>query len=440
MAIKNIIIVSIDCLRKESISCYDERFNSLLHKNIPLLKLGKFNCIYKYILSPLIDIFLKFSVKPRTPCIDQIASDGAIFTQAVTQAPFTPAAHASLFTGLNPFRHGIRAMVGFRLNTKVRTLAEVIKNHGYRTAGFIGSNAVGEYYGLNKGFDIYDFTKSDFVIKIGSHEIHKRKCEQVSRFALDWLSEVKNDKFLLFLHFFDCHEDNKLNKSFQPFYQISQVEKIDQQIANIITFLKSNNIYEDTALIICSDHGNDFGIHEPSHMACVFDTTILIPLIIKAGKSFKGEIIEKQVRLIDVTPTILDLLGFLHEVDSASLDGVSLLDKENIKSDQPAYCETMSMKSTEEWKVPHSSYACLRNPEWKLVLDRINKSKKLYNLRSDTFEVNNVYDKYREVAELLFSELLKMTKNDIFIKDFEFNMPQETIEETKKILRSLGYL
>ncbi|MBU0580718.1 MAG: sulfatase-like hydrolase/transferase, partial [Candidatus Margulisbacteria bacterium] len=118
---KNVILITLDCVRPEALGCYRANFKKRF--------------------------FFKFWNK--TPSIDSLARDGILFEQAICQAPFTPASHASILTGLNPYNHGIREMIGSKLSglNKVKTLAEVLKNNNYQTAAFIGSHALGSEYG-----------------------------------------------------------------------------------------------------------------------------------------------------------------------------------------------------------------------------------------------------------------------------------------------------
>jgi arylsulfatase A-like enzyme len=158
----NLIIISLDCVRREAIGCYHRIFPSYFHNTIPALNLRGMRRL-KRIYEPVMNPIIKWLFKPKTSYIDCIASKGILFTQAVSQAPYTPASHASIFTGLNPFNHGIRQFVGFKINPRAMTLAERLKRDGFQTGGIVGSNALGELYGLHRGFDIYDFDSNQSI-------------------------------------------------------------------------------------------------------------------------------------------------------------------------------------------------------------------------------------------------------------------------------------
>ena len=112
----NIIFISIDTLRADRLACYG-------HKEI------------------------------KTPNIDMIAKRGVLFSQAICQVPVTLPSHASMFTGLNPTSHNVRENGTFRLDDSEITLAEILKEDGYKTAAFIGGFPLDSRFGLNKGFD-----------------------------------------------------------------------------------------------------------------------------------------------------------------------------------------------------------------------------------------------------------------------------------------------
>src|SRR3954469_207249 len=90
----------------------------------------------------------------ETPTIDRLAAEGVLFEQAVSVAPLTLPAHSSLFTGKFPPEHGVRDNGGF-LGPEQVTLAEVLKNRGYRTGAFVGAYVLDSKWGINQGFDTY---------------------------------------------------------------------------------------------------------------------------------------------------------------------------------------------------------------------------------------------------------------------------------------------
>ncbi|HHT9105176.1 MAG TPA: sulfatase [Candidatus Wujingus californicus] len=436
----NLIIISLDCVRREAIGCYHRIFPSYFHNTIPALNLRGMRRL-KRVYEPVIDPIIKWLFKPKTSYIDCIASNGILFTQAVSQAPYTPASHASIFTGLNPFNHGIRHFIGFKISPEVLTLAEVLKSFGFQTGGFIGSNALGEFYGFDRGFDVYDcnFNSKQSICEVGNLKIFRRDHREITERVLQWLNEIK-DKFFLFIHYFDVHESS-VPITYQPFYQILKMREIDGSIGKIVQFLKDNGLYDNTIIIVLSDHGNDFGIHEPGHREFLFDTTILVPLIIKADKSLSGLQITRQVRLIDIMPTAVELLGLSidNQKNYMPMDGVSLLPlcNDNCQEELPAYSETCIEYSSKQWNILKNSFMSLRVSGWKLVVDKINHKKYLYNISKDPFERNNLCTTNKDMADFLTHKLDNLQTQPTQPSGI---MTENEISMVKESLKGLGYL
>jgi hypothetical protein len=92
----------------------------------------------------------------RTPHLDRLAAEGVRFETMVSVAPITLPSHASIFTGLYPFEHGVRNNGNFYVAPGLETLATRLKARGYRTGAFVSSFVLDRRYGLHRGFDVYD--------------------------------------------------------------------------------------------------------------------------------------------------------------------------------------------------------------------------------------------------------------------------------------------
>lgn len=98
-----------------------------------------------------------YGYKPaQTPNIDRIAAEGIMFTNAVSHVPLTRPSHATIFTGLFPFQHGIHDNIAPPLNANIPTLSEAFQKNGYRTAAFVSSFVINSQSGLQRGFDFYE--------------------------------------------------------------------------------------------------------------------------------------------------------------------------------------------------------------------------------------------------------------------------------------------
>jgi arylsulfatase A-like enzyme len=220
---------------------------------------------------------------------------------------------------------------------------------------------------------------------------------------------------------------------------LQRTAEIDAQIGRIMQSLAEKNMIDDTLIILLADHGDDFWEHgEPTHRQFLYDTTLLVPLIIypRIGKRLE---VAEQVRLVDILPTVLNLLGvdFSEEIDGESL--LPLLntnDLQVIGSDpRKAYSETLfevktNGASDEEIR---TCLASLRAYPWKLIWDRLKGSYEIYRVDRDPRESQNLIEEHQEMVEKLSAELHHLAQE----------MPLETGQVDDLMvdrLKALGYL
>ncbi|MBW2977258.1 sulfatase-like hydrolase/transferase [Candidatus Woesearchaeota archaeon] len=394
----NVILISLDCVRPDHLSCYG--YNKINTKNI-----------------------------------DSIAKESIIFTQAICQAPYTPASHASIFTGLNPYNHGIRQLHGDKLNKKCITLAETLKKHGYYCVAFIGADALNKVYSLNKGFDEYHQPSDDKKIKFAGVAVNDWTNKLVN-----WFSSNKNKKFFLFLHHFATHhggsillpKDCKKNKFFD--YYDDKIKYFDEKImALLIEELSKYNLLEKTIIIITADHGeclyehNEFDSRCLGHRKFLYDSTLRVPLIIKIP-NLKPKKIDSLVRLIDIFPTITGFLGvnFSQKIDGINLLPLILNKKKEIKY---AYSETKLDKRL----------ISIRTEKWKLIFDGDTfEPNQLYNLKKDPKELINLMYENKDIVNRLKSILINIIKSSKEEKREAMTKSDE--DYIKQKLKNLGYL
>lgn len=140
----------------------------------------------------------------QTPALDQLAKEGALFTQAQSAAATTLSAHTSLMTGTWPQRHGV-VRNGFVMNSHNQTLAETLGARGYRTRAVLGSFALDSRFGFDQGFEVFDET-FDLLVGTGGADQNQRIGERVTTALLDQVDQHGEDEALfLFGHYFDPH-------------------------------------------------------------------------------------------------------------------------------------------------------------------------------------------------------------------------------------------
>lgn len=247
-----------------------------------------------------------------TPNLDALARSSARFTRAFTPVPLTLPAHTALFTGSFPMATGVHDFSANKVPSDAVTLAEVLHDHGYSTAAFLGAAVLDARFGLNQGFDTYfdhfDFNRQD---ESGMDRVKRRGAQVVDR-ALEWLKANPRRPFFLWVHLYDAHYPYTPPEPYASRYAgrlyDGEIAYDDAQVGRLIASLKELGVYENTVLAVTADHGEGLGEHgEKTHGFFVYNSTLHVPLLVKVpGAGAKA--IEKEASLVDVMPTMLQAL------------------------------------------------------------------------------------------------------------------------------------
>lgn len=309
-SIKRVILISIDNLRYDCIGYQPDKKE-----------------LHRYNVESLL----------QTPTLDKLAEKAVCFTQCISTNTYTTSAHASLFTGLYPPHHGVRAFFDTKLSRNVKTLAEIFKENGYTTIFATDVKALFEPLELTRGFD-YIFERDDNSL-------------------LKLLDKMKKEKIFLFVHFFDVHEPylfcetpttddynkdyfylmeniykrygmeikdrkphslwnnfvNKIERNIEdlfPLY-VKGVTKFDKGRFNIfISNMANIGFINDSLITIFSDHGEGKCEHQNpkifSHGADPYDNVLRVPLIV-LHPDLKPEIKYEIISIIDIFSIITKL-------------------------------------------------------------------------------------------------------------------------------------
>lgn len=388
--------------------------------------------------------------QPTSPAIDALAARGTLFTHAYSHTPSTLPTHASLFTGLLPPGHGVRANGRFRLSAEHDTLAERLRRHGFDTAAVVGALPVAQRFGLAQGFDLYD---DDFAggrrpggVWLGQEYTgaFERPAEEVTDRALDWLARRGAKPWFLFAHYFDPHQPwvapPPWTERFADPYD-AEIAYADHHLGRLLEAAAA--LPGRTLIVFTGDHGEGLGEHgEEAHNRYLYNSTIRVPLVFALdGRVQAGAEVRTAVAHVDVLPTILELLG-LEEVDErpGSSLAAALLDGTEPEP-RPIYSETL------EWKLGVAKGIVVRaliDGGQKLVRSDIEEEGggytvlELYDLETDPSETANRArsDATRRdrLARALASWTRALEENAFMPEDHDLD------EETLEGLRSLGYL
>lgn len=340
-----------------------------------------------------------------SPVIDQLASTGVVFEQAVSHAPWTKTSFASILTSLYPFQHGVIDWE-YALPDSISTLPEVLQSHGYSTRAVINMLGLTGDSKVTKGFD-----------KVSEAHQKDRDAAATTEAAIELINGSREPFFLL-VHYFDAHWPYRCQAdesggssgakpgadSSDPLAAVRQryaacIKRTDTSIGDLVAFLRQDGILENTVLIITADHGDAFMEHgSASHGTYVYDEEVMVPLVINYPARYSvSRRIGEQVRHIDLLPTIVDLAG---AVDSGKREGTSLDHLAGEGSRGASEAATLAARGTllaatyaicesDLGKAPWSK--CIRTNGWKLVVVPPTSQTELYDLTRDPGEKTNLW-------------------------------------------------
>ncbi len=371
--------------------------------------------------------------KAQTPHLDHLAQEAVIFENAICHSPTTVPSHATMMTGLYPPRHSVRITGSHVLPDDLITLAEILKQHQYKTAAVVSAYPVTRRFGFGQGFDDYE---NSFWSESLKPTVLERKAEDSIRIALDWLGKNKDSKFFLWLHLWDPHAEYNppapFNRQFSDDPYDGEVAYMDWCLGSFFEKMKDWNIYHSSLIVIAGDHGEGLGDHgEFEHQYFLYDSTMRIPFLIKAAEQTESKRVQQEVGLVDIFPTVLDYMGisWKHSIDGMSLK--PLIDGNPSETrNRSLYMEALSGEISLGW----SPMYALRKEGWKFIEAPIPE---LYNVEKDPQEVNNLLPTEIRQGEDLKEELMRMMDE----LDKAEKMPEEDIDdETVRNLASLGYV
>jgi len=256
-----------------------------------------------------------------TPNLDAIARSGVRFEHALSPAPLTLPAHASLLSGLVPRRHGVRDNAGFRLDADVPLLTERLRAAGYDTAAFVSAAVLDRDGGLARGFAVYDDG-----VRIGdkrAFNYEERAASQTIDAVLPRLASMK-PPFFLWVHLYDPHlpyvPPEPYAAKFKSRPYDGEIAFMDSQVGRLTDALRRTGT--PVVLAVAGDHGESLGEHgESTHGIFLYQATQQVPFLLRGPGAGVGVRVAASVGLVDLAPTILDLVGLpaLPDTDGRSL-------------------------------------------------------------------------------------------------------------------------
>lgn len=258
----------------------------------------------------------------KTPHIDALAREGVVFEEAVASAPLTLVSHATILSGLEPPRHGVRDNGVFVLGESVPTLATVLRGAGYATGAFVGAFVLDRRFGLARGFDVYD-DRVERRTSGGSVLESERPGAEVADAARAWMRRQAGP-FFAWVHLYDPHAPYAPPPAFATAAggaYAGEVTYADDCVGRVLAAFRAR-AGQDGLAVLTADHGEGLGEHgETTHGLFVYESTLRVPLVL-SGNGIVPARHRGLARTADIAPTIAARLGVSLP---GRLDGVDLL-------------------------------------------------------------------------------------------------------------------
>ncbi|MEM1181780.1 MAG: sulfatase-like hydrolase/transferase, partial [Acidobacteriota bacterium] len=368
------------------------------------------------------------------PALSEIARTGVLYEQAYAVAPITMVAHTSLFTGLWPPQTGVRNNGIHAAGEDLVTLAERLRDEGYRTGAFVSAAVLEKRYGLDQGFDTYDDDLSSGLRRV-PRMVPDRPAGATVDAALAWLEELADDeRFFLWIHFYDPHAPylppSPHREAWPGRPYDGELAYLDAEIGRLLEHPRLTG--EDGPITaVIGDHGESLGEHgEQTHALLVHDATLHVPFMLRWPGGPEGARFQGPVSQVDLLPTLLDLLDLTAPGDLPGDSVVPGSRRATRDARRALYAETYLPHYTYGW----SKLRSLRRGPLKLIA--ADGGEELFDLRSDPRELSNVGDQQPGARHDLGRDLGELM--DSFGGGRE--SAQELDAESAAELRSLGYL
>jgi arylsulfatase A-like enzyme len=363
----------------------------------------------------------------RTPELDRLARRGTQCAVAVSPAPLTLPAHASLHTGLLPPEHGARDNGTFRVRDDAPLLAEAMRDAGRRTVACVGAFPLASRFGLARGFDAYG---DSLGMRTGGAPFSERPAPRVTEDALRRIDALGTDRpAFLWLHFFDPHAPYEppgpwtASAAGDPYR--GEIAFTDRELGRALRALADR--FRPLRVCVTADHGESLGEHgEDTHGVFVYESTTRVPLMF-SGPGAEPRLVGRPVALTEVAAA---LRGW------SRADSTLALETGRHPEGSGVYAESLYPELRHGW----ARLRALRTERWKVI--RAPRPE-IYDLLTDPGETRNAWgdpagggDAEGGPAQHAAAELARELEDSRWDRN---DVPGAIDPETEAALRSLGY-
>jgi len=395
--------------------------------------------------------------RDTSPNIDKLAEDGVLYENAFSQASWTYPSLASIHTSLYPSQVS-RFSMHLKISDSLLTIAEYMKNNFYGTIGVVANRYASKTYGFAQGFDVFEERN------IMDHD--SITSQLVTDTAVDSIDKYGKKPFFLWIHYMDPHslynhhpehayrQENSsnipvplkerelapiadsLNEADLRFIVDTYDEEIsytDEYVGKLIEALKDKGLYDNTIIVLTSDHGEEFlDRNRFGHVVTLYNELIHIPLIMHnpLDDQLKGTTVSQNVEIRSIAGTIAEECG----IPNNNFKGINLIRTPSEDMDGEF---VFSQRGKISEKLPVKRAVFMK--EWKLIENVEDGTFELYNLANDPREKTNLFGSGQpgisELENLLMSQLSGF--NPVLVAEPELAKPSE---EDIKQLKALGYV
>ena len=364
--------------------------------------------------------------RASTPFMDGLAREAVLFERALSHSPQTLPSHTSILGGRLPFAHGVRDNIGFTVGPNERLLPALLRDRGYRSAGFVSAFVLRPETGIAKGFDLFDAELPATTPGASMGSVRRDGADTVAR-ARTWLGQQQDGRFLLFVHLYEPHRPWHVPAGFGTGYE-GAVSYADSLVGSLLSALRERQFYDDAMVVLLSDHGEGLGDHgEEEHGVFLYDEATRVPLIVKLPEGRRaGSRVREPVQHIDLVPTLLEYAG---AAVPPSLEGRSLLpvlDGGSGGGERGIYAEALYPRYHFGWSELYS----LTDARYRFILA---PTPELYDLEQDPAERHNLADSRASTATAMRRALEARIRGAI-------DRPSPVSEEDRARFQALGYI
>jgi arylsulfatase A-like enzyme len=367
--------------------------------------------------------------RATSPAIDELIREGVLFENGIAPMATTLPSHASLLTSTYPVRHGVLSNLRFfkqaAMTTEdIRSVAQMLAERGYRTAGFTSSSPLCAESGIGTGFGTFEGPPADVA---ETPRVDVVAGSTVDR-ARDWLEDAGHP-FFLWVHLFDPHSPyappEPYGRSYAPSARLherleqrhvprellgkatgvatlydGEIQYVDAEVGRLLGALRARGLYDGAIVVFTADHGEGLWQHGVLEHGVIWNEQLRVPLVMRfpGGTLPPGaeRRMTKLASLIDVMPTLAAAAGL--PLDTAQFDGIDLFSASRDTA--------LAQREIRARVWPAENFA-LVGLDWKYTYFA-DADPLLFDLAADPHETRNVIADHPHVAARMRDELLQL--------------------------------